>query len=340
LNSIMMEEASSAAACVQQQLCHDEERYAALGAWLRQSRPRYGLTVARGSSDHAASYLAYLAMWRAGCVVASLPMSLVTLYDAALDVRGILTVAVSQSGQSPDVVMPLRGFRDKGATTVALVNDPDAPLAHAVEWVLPLRAGVERSVAATKSYVASLVAAARLVSCWTEDAALADALCALPQALHDAATVDWSAALPEFAGAQRAMVIGRGPCMTLAQEAALKFKETSFLQAEAISSAELRHGPLALVEPGYPMLILAAEGPALAQQLRLAEDLRAMGAHVVLAAPADVRSRQLTMPRAPAPELAPITAAIAIYRMAAELAALRGLDPDRPRHLRKVTLTH
>jgi glutamine---fructose-6-phosphate transaminase (isomerizing) len=336
----MMQETLSAGDCVAQQLAQDEAVYAALGSRLRELSPRMALTVARGSSDHAASYLAYLAMSRTGCVFASLPMSLVTLHEAPLAVRGMLTVAVSQSGQSPDLVDPLSSFRRKGATTVALVNDRGSPLARAAEWTLPLRAGPERSIAATKSYVASLVAAARLVAHWVEDAALLQALRALPQALRDAAQLDWTAALGPLSGARQAMVIGRGIGLSLAQEAALKFKETSILQAEALSGAEVRHGPMALVEAGYPVLVFATPGPTMDGVVRLADDLRALGAQVILAAPQTVASRQLDLPWAPADALAPITAAVAFYRMAAQLSLERGLHPDQPRHLRKVTLTH
>jgi glutamine---fructose-6-phosphate transaminase (isomerizing) len=335
----MWQEALSTGDGVARQLAQDEATYAQLGCRLRQMPPRMALTVARGSSDHAASYFAYLAMARTGCVVASLPMSLVTLYDAPLAVRHMLTVAVSQSGQSPDIVIPLSRFRENGATTVALVNDIDSPLAHAAEWTLPLHAGPERSVAATKSFIASLVAAARLVAHWTADTALMESLSALPQALREAAQVDWISALGSFADARQAMVIGRGIGLPLAQEAALKLKETSFLQAEAFSGAELRHGPMALVEAGYPILVFATPGPALDGLVHLAADLRTMGAQVILAAPQAVPSRQLTLPSAPAPELVPITAAVAFYRLAAQLSLARGLNPDQPRHLRKVTLT-
>jgi glutamine---fructose-6-phosphate transaminase (isomerizing) len=335
----MLQEALSTGDFVQRQLAQDETMYALLGRRLRRMSPQMALTVARGSSDHAAGYFAYLAMARTGCVVASLPMSLVTLYDAPLAVRHMLTVAVSQSGQSPDIVTPLSRFRENGATTVALVNDMESPLAHAAEWTLPLHAGPEHSVAATKSHVASLVAAARLVAHWAGDAALVDSLSALPQALRDAAQLDWTLALSPLADARQAMVIGRGIGLPLAQEAALKLKETSFLQAEALSGAELRHGPMALVEAGYPILVFATPGPALDGLVHLADDLRAMGAQVILAAPQAVPSRQLTLPAAPAPDLAPITAAVAFYRLAAELSLARGLNPDQPRHLRKVTLT-
>src|SRR5437660_2606017 len=152
----MLEEACSAGAHVAAQLGQDRERYAELGRKLRATSPASILTVARGSSDHAASYCAYLIMARLGRIVASLPMSLVTLNKAPLVARDALAIAISQSGQSPDVIEPIRYFRDGGATTVALVNDTTSPLATSAEWSMPLHAGAERSVAATKSFIASL----------------------------------------------------------------------------------------------------------------------------------------------------------------------------------------
>lgn len=335
----MLQEARSAAGCVAQQLAADEDRYTALGWALRDAPPTVSLTVARGSSDHAAAYAAYLIMARLGRVVASLPMSLLTLYGAPLQAQGTLALAVSQSGQSPDVVEPLHYFRQGGGTTVAMVNDVDSPLAQTAEWTLPLHAGAERSVAATKSFIASLVAGARLVAHWRDDHALQAHLQALPEALHRAAQCDWQPALDVLAQARGAMVVGRGVSFPIALEAALKLKETSALQAEAFSGAEIQHGPMALVEPGYPLLILATRGPASQGLVTLAEAMRQRGARVLLAAPDDVPSRDLTLPTAPTPELDPICAVQAFYSLAAQLSVARGLDPDQPRHLSKVTRT-
>lgn len=340
MTSLMLEEAKSAADCVALQLAHDADRYADLGAHLRAAGPRNAVTLARGSSDHASGYLAYLIMARTGRLVTSLPMSLLTLYKAPLQAAGVLAVAISQSGQSPDVVEPMRYFRAGGATTVALVNDIDSPLAQAAEWALPLRAGREQSVAATKSFITSLTAGARLVAAWQQDAELLDGLAALPDALRTAAQADWSAALDVLAPARNIMVVGRGIGFPVALEAALKFKETSALQAEAFSGAEIKHGPMALIDEGYPLVIFATRGPAQAGLVALADEMRGRGARVLLAAPTDVPSRDLDLPVAPCPDLDPIVAIEAFYVMAAHLAQARGLDPDRPRHLSKVTRTN
>jgi glutamine---fructose-6-phosphate transaminase (isomerizing) len=340
VTSLMLKEALSAADCVALQLENDVERYAELGRKLRTTTFNTALTVARGSSDHAANYCAYLIMARMGRIVASLPMSLVTLYKSPLVTRDTLTIAISQSGQSPDVVEPIRYFRDGGATTIALVNDIDSPLANAAEWAMPLRAGKEQSVAATKSFITSLVAGARLVAQWQNDPELTEGLAALPDALRSATEVDWSPALDVLTPARNIMVVGRGISFPIALESALKFKETSALQAEAFSGAEIKHGPMALIEEGYPLLIFATRGPTQAGLIALAAEMRTRGARVLLAAPADVAERDLTLPTAATPDLDPIVAVQAFYVMAAHLSKARGMDPDRPRHLSKVTKTN
>ena len=340
MTSLMLEEALSAGDCVAAQLAEDGARYQALGRTLRSTNFNSAVTIARGSSDHACGYLAYLIMARLGRLVTSLPMSLVTLAKAPLLTAGTLALSISQSGQSPDVIEPIRYFRDGGATTVALVNDIASPLAQAAEWALPLHAGREQSVAATKSFITSLVAGARLVAEWEGDDDLRDGLAALPDALRAAALADWSPALDVLAPARNIMVVGRGIGFPIALEAALKFKETSALQAEAFSGAEIKHGPMALIEDGYPLLIFATRGPTQAGLVALAAEMRGRGARVLLAAPPDVADRDLTLPVAATPDLDPIVAIQSFYVMAAHLARARGMDPDRPRHLSKVTRTN
>ena len=340
MTSMMLKEAVSAAECVALQLSRDGDRYADLGRKLRSTNFDTALTIARGSSDHAANYCAYLIMARMGRVVASLPMSLITLNKAPIETRNTLAIAISQSGQSPDVVDPIRYFRGGAATTVALVNDITSPLANAAEWAMPLHAGAELSVAATKSFITSLTAGARLVAQWQNDPELIKGLEALPESLFKATEVDWSSALEVLAPARNIMVVGRGISFPIALESALKLKETSALQAEAFSGAEIKHGPMALIEDGYPLLIFATRGPTQASVLQLAAEMRTRGAKVILAAPDDVPERDLTLPVAATPDLDPIVAVQAFYIMAAHLSKARGMDPDRPRHLSKVTKTN
>lgn len=340
MTSKMLKEACSSGEFVAAQLAHDGERLAELGKYLRATPPSSVVTIARGSSDHAANYAAYLIMSRLGHIVASLPMSLVTLNSAPLHVRNALAIAISQSGQSPDVVEPIRFFREGGASTVALVNDANSPLANAAQWTMPLHAGPELSVAATKSFITSLVAGARLAGHWQNDAGFLAGIEELPQVLEAATKLDWSNALDVLVPAERIMVVGRGISFSVALESALKFKETSVIQAEAFSGAEIKHGPMALIDDGYPLLIFATRGPAQAGLIALAEEMRGRGANVLLAAPADVKERNLTLATAATPDLDPIAAIQSFYVMAAHLSVARGLDPDKPRHLSKVTKTN
>ncbi|MGH7084112.1 MAG: SIS domain-containing protein, partial [Acetobacteraceae bacterium] len=201
MSSLMLSEALEAPMAVARLLAADRDASAELGARLRALDPPAVLTVARGSSDHAAAYLGYLVAARLGRPAASLSMSLVTLYRAPLKGRGLAAFAVSQSGQSPDLVETLAALAAAGALTVAFVNDTASPLAASAEWCFGLRAGAERSVAATKSFIASLAAAARLVGHWRNDAAFLDRLAALPDQLARAARADWTKAVPALAPA-------------------------------------------------------------------------------------------------------------------------------------------
>ena len=336
----MLEEALAAPQAVARQLSADVERYAAVGAALRANPPTNILTIARGSSDHAAHYLAYLVMAKLGHLVTSLPMSLITLYQSQIKCEGLVSLAFSQSGQSPDLVAPTSYFREHGARTAAFVNAESSPLADAAEHVFQLHAGPEKSVAATKSYICQLVAGARVAAAWADDKAMQDALAVLPAALEEAAKQDWSAAVAALKDADKLFVIGRGTSLPIALEAALKFKETCGIQAEAFSGAEVKHGPMALVDEGYPMLVFAPRGPAQAGLLALAEEMRGRGARVLLAAPAGTPGAELPLALTGHEDLDPIAAVQSFYPMVEALARARGLNPDQPRHLNKVTKTH
>lgn len=337
--SRMLEEALEAPAAVARLLAAGRGDWRALGAHLRERPPSGILTLARGSSDHAAQHTAYLTMARLGRLVTSLPMSLVTLYGADLARPGLLALAFSQSGQSPDLVDPLRYFTRSGATTVALVNDPGSPLAREAARVFPLHAGEERSVAATKTFIAMLVAGAGIVAAWGEDPALEEGLARLPGALEAAARADWGAGVEALVEVDRLFVLGRGPGLAIAQEAALKLKETCGIQAEAFSGAEVRHGPLAIVEDRFPLVVFAPRGPAQEGLVAFARDLRAQGARVLLAAPAGVPGTDLPLVPAPHPDLDTVTAIQSFYPLVEALSRARGHDPDRPPRLSKVTRT-
>ena len=358
MTSRMAQEAAQAPQAVQRLLAHVTPLLEELGARLREQPPRSVLTLARGSSDHAALHTGYLAMARLGQLVTSLPMSLVTLYRARISCDGLLALAFSQSGQSPDLVEPLREFAARGAGTVAFVNDAQSPLALSAQRVVALQAGPETSVAATKSCICQLVAGAAFVASWEagpvmagtgrsagsgadrgQACALQQALHQLPEALGQAASLDWSPAIHVLREARQLYVIGRGTGWPVAMEMALKLKELCGVQAEAFSGAEVQHGPIALVEEGFTLLVLAPRGPAQAGLLELAARLRERGASVLLAAPPGTPGAQLPIAPTADPELDPISALQSFYVMVEALARARGLDPDSPRHLSKVTRT-
>lgn len=336
----MLIEAREAPAAVARQFAESDLAYRDFGTLLRDTNPSSLLTVARGSSDHAAHFMAYLIMARLGRLVTSLPMSLITLYQSQIQCRGLVSMAFSQSGQSPDLVAPMQFFTNGGATTAAFVNDPESPLAKAAQWVFPLHAGAEKSVAATKSFIAQLVAGAHVVAAWQDDAALRAALEALPTVLSRAVDTDWSAGVDMLKDADRLFVIGRGTGLAVAMEAALKFKETCAIQAEAFSGAEVEHGPMALIGQDYPLLVFAPRGPAQAGLLAFAGRMRERGARLLLAAPTGTPGCNLHLIESAHVELDSIAAIQSFYPMVEALALARGFDPDRPRHLAKITRTH
>ncbi len=339
MTSLMHAEALEAPARIAELLASDPEPYETLARRLRDQRPRFAMTIARGSSDNAAAFCAYLIASRAGVVTASLPPSLETLSHAELDLDRSLAIAISQSGRSPDVVGPLRRAGERGALTVAIVNDPASPLAREALVVFDQQAGKERAVAATKSFIASLVVPVRLVAAWTRDPELTAALDRLPERLEAATRCDWSPAIEALLEADRMMVAGRGLNLSVAQECALKLKETCIIQAEAMSAAEIMHGPKVLVEQGYPVLALAPNDPGRSSVLAMAEEFRALGASVLLAGAPEVPGTTLPLPPPLHPAVDPIVAVAAFYPFVARLAVARGLSPDAPRHLKKVTET-
>ncbi len=338
--SRMLEEALEAPQAVALQLARNEAPCRELGARLRARPPRFVATAARGSSDTAASFAKYLVEIRLGTVVASLAPSIRSVYRAAPRLDGALFIAISQSGRSPDLLSLAEAARAAGALTVAVVNDAASPLAGRCEVVLPVHAGPERSVAATKSWIGSLAALLHLAAHWADDAALHDAVRRLPDDLAAAARADWSAAAALLAGVEHLFVVGRGPGLAAAQEAALKLKETAGLHAEAYSAAELMHGPMTLAGPGFPVLAFSQQDAALPGVIDLVERLAARGVPLAVAGPA-ARPGCLALPLAAGlhPFAAPIAAAQSFYPLAERAARARGRDPDRPPHLSKVTET-
>jgi glutamine---fructose-6-phosphate transaminase (isomerizing) len=306
---------------------------------LAREPPRVVVTCARGSSAHAATFAKHFIEHHLGIPVAAAAPSIVTVYDKRLKLEGQLFLAVSQSGRSDDLVETATAARNAGALTAALVNDTDSPLARSCEVVLPVAAGVERSVAATKTFIATLAALLRLVAEWSEDAVLREALDRLPDRLAAAAALDWAAPLPALAAAASLVTIGRGPTLAIAREAALKLKELCNLHAEAFSGAEFLHGPVALVSTRYPVLLFMPSDAAAAGLRRLAADLTRKHATLFVTEPGEAAAGRLRALDADHPGTDAICLIQTFYLMAARLAVLVGADVDQPRHLQKITRT-
>ncbi|HVI06044.1 MAG TPA: SIS domain-containing protein [Sphingomicrobium sp.] len=337
MKTTMYREAAEAPDCVEDQLARNAATLAALAGRLRAHPPAAMVTIGRGSSDHAATYARYLVETRLGVLSSSLSPSIFSVFKAQISFANMLCLAISQSGYSPDLLAAAGAARDSGAIVVALVNDPDSPLAKIASVVLPQGAGAEKSAAATKSFITSLSAIAQMVALWSDDAAMKAALPQLPSALTRAWQEDWSACRDMLQTADHLYTVGRGLHLGIAQEAAHKLKETCLIHAEAYSSAEVLHGPNELAGNDFPVLLFRSEDASDASVQEAARRLRAQGASVMMAGGGDPDT--LPVPRAAHPALAPILQIQAFYRMANALACDRGHDPDQPRYVQKITHT-
>lgn len=338
MSTRMHVEAGQAAQAVRDQLFSNAQEMERLGERLRLLAPRAVVTCARGSSDHAATFAKYLIETRLGVLTSSAAPSVSSVYDTRPDLTNSVCLAISQSGASPDLLAAVGKAREAGALVIALVNAKDSPLAQRADHVVPLCAGPETSVAATKSFITSLAAIIHLVSCWAEDRELSEEIRKAPRHLERARSLDWSAAVERLKPATDLYVVGRGMGLGVAQEAALKLKETCALHAEAVSAAELRHGPMALVRPGFPVLVFSQNDEARAGVEMLAGELVARKADVMIAGSRCQGAVHLASEPAH-PVIEPMLIAQTFYRMANALSLARGLDPDRPPNLRKVTET-
>lgn len=312
---------------------------------IREAAPRYVVLAARGSSDNAARYGQYLFGATNGLAVALATPSLFTRYEKPPRLNGALILAVSQSGQSPDICAVVAEGRRQGALTIALTNDPDSPLAQTATHVVQLHAGVERSIAATKTYTTSLMALAMLSTALAADEERFQVLQTMPDRV--ARVVD---GLPDIvAAAERyrymnaCVVISRGYNYATAFEIALKLKELTYILAEPYSSADFRHGPLALVEQGFPVLAVTPEGEMAEELTELLAQLEGRGAELVVVSALEqaLALAQTPLPLPPdIPEwISPLVTVVPGQIFALGLTLARGLDPDHPRGLRKVTLT-
>jgi glucosamine--fructose-6-phosphate aminotransferase (isomerizing) len=335
----MHREAKSSSKVVAKQLRENESLLKEIGQRLRAEPPQLVVTCARGSSDHAATYAKYLIETFSGTPTASFAPSVSSVYAAKQNMSGALFLALSQSGASPDLLASATAAKQAGAHVIALVNVTESPLAELADDVIPLHAGTETSVAATKSYIATLSALVQLVASWSGNDELKLALQELSGHLDEAWQLNWQAGVDALEKATNFFVIGRGVGLGIAQEAALKFKETAGLHAEAYSAAEVRHGPMAIVNRGFPVLIFTQDDQTRAGVDAVVTDFIDRGAIVLVAGKAYDNAVNLPSLSNVSAATAPIVFIQSFYKMVNALAVKRGYDPDSPPHLRKVTET-
>lgn len=338
--SHMLAEAQEAPQRVKEALLRDQGLYEELGARLRKMDPRFVATVARGSSDHAATYAKYLYPLCLGKVVASLPPSVVTVLKAPLQLKDQFVLSISQSGRSPDMIGAIDFIRKGGALTATIVNDTSSPLASTAEVLLAQHAGVEKGLAATKTVICTMTAIARVAAAWSQDKKLQASLEELPLLLEDAVQVGLSSDEHSLQGVSNAFILSRGLGLTAALETALKFKETCGIHAEAFSAAEVRHGPREVVDQKYVVLAFALPGSGQDDVIAAAHELKSQGAKVLLVAPKSAGA-DFVLPETSDMRVQPIVALQTVYPWLARASRALGRDPDHPKTLKsKVVETY
>lgn len=341
-DTLMFREASEAPQAVECLLDQAREQIGDTIRRLTELQPRLVLTCARGSSDHVATYAKYLFETQLGWITAPFAPSVNSIYGMPLRLDRCAVLAISQSGASPDLVETLRRSQQLRAVTTALINCDGSPMARYADQVVPLSAGPELCVAATKSYITSAAAVAWIVLGLRNQTGNCFVLQQLPGLLRKAQRLDWSSLLEALTGASGLLVIGRGPGLGIAREAALKLKETCGIHAEAFSAAEVMHGPIALIDSGLPVLIFRQSDASAAGIDSLSNQLAERGARVFVAGEraAGTHRGVITLRTVPCdPLLQPIVQIQSFYLAVNRLALRRGYNPDAPAMLRKVTET-
>jgi glutamine---fructose-6-phosphate transaminase (isomerizing) len=337
--SKMLEEIQEIPAAIERLLTDGAPAIKDAARALKEADPKFLISVARGSSDHAATYFKYISELRAGLPVASVGPSVASIYGRPLKLKNSACLAISQSGKSPDIVSMATMARSQGALTFALTNHPNSDLARASDHTLDLHAGPELSVAATKTFVASVVSAVWLVAEWTEDCDLLTAVSSLPEVLSKAILQDWSSLIAHVTPRASLYCLGRGPAFAMSNETALKFKETCQLHAESYSSAEVLHGPVSMVDAGFPVLGLTGADAAEDALVSVVDAIAAKGAQVFVTSDKAKHATRLPFAKTAHPLTDPISLIVSAYAMVEQVALARGINPDAPRHLSKVTET-
>jgi glutamine---fructose-6-phosphate transaminase (isomerizing) len=314
----------------------------AAGKLLRDLDPRLVAICARGSSNHAAAFFKYVTETQLGLPVVAIGPSIASVYQTPLRLEGAAMLVISQSGRSPDLLAMAKAARQGGAKIISVVNDAASPAAEMADFTIPLEAGPEKSVAATKSCIASMAASLALLADWSKDRALGDAVAELPSALRAAVASDWSDMVEPFVAARSALIIGRGVGYPIAMEAALKLKETASLHAEPYSAAEVLHGPIQIVQQGFPVLLFRQRDAAGESLDHCAARLTDAGARVFVAGAGTggaTGSAHLPVASSAHPATELLSAMVSCYATVDRIARARGFDPDKPPLLKKVTET-
>jgi glucosamine--fructose-6-phosphate aminotransferase (isomerizing) len=306
---------------------------------LRSFDPRFITTVARGSSDHASTLVKYACELSLGLPVASIGPSVASIFAAPLKLANSASIIISQSGKSPDIVKLAQAATEQGALSIAITNETSSPLAAACNHTIHIKAGLEASVAATKTFVTSALAGLAVLAYWKQDDALIAAINALPGHLAKAVQYDWPELRNVLKDRDSLYVLGRGPSLAISNEAALKFKETCQLHAESYSSAEVLHGPVSIVEPDYPVLAMVSQDAAEESINAVADQLASQGASVFATSDKVKQANCLQVVRTDHALTDPLALVVSFYAFVEKLALQRGGNPDKPRNLKKVTET-
>ena len=324
---------------VERLLSNGAQTAAAIAKRIQDVNPLFVATIARGSSDHACGFLKYAIELEAGLPVASLGPSVASVYGRQMHMARSLTIAVSQSGKSPDIVAMADNAKRGGSLVAALTNNGGSPLAELSDFPMDICAGPELSVAATKSFVNSAVAGLMILAEWTANDSLRNALASLPDVLDKAVRCDWTALLGGLEDKSSLYILGRGPALPIAAEAALKCKETSGMHAEAYSAAEVLHGPVSIVGSGFPVLAFSLPDQSERHVLEVCRRIAGQGASVFIAGAAIAGATRLPVVSTGHALTDTLTRITSFYGFVETLSRHRGLNPDQPRHLRKVTET-
>lgn len=303
---------------------------AQLGETLRQLDPKFVMMIGRGSSDHAGVFAKYLFEVELGVPTFAAAPSVASVYGRTLKLDQSLVIVISQSGRSPDILAQAEMAKKAGAYCIALVNDETAPIKNIVDLVLPLKAGEEKAVAATKSYLATLSALLHIASAWSNSPSLKQAITSLPTALQQAVDSQPQLLPDSMAQVRNLVVLGRGLGYAVSKEIALKMKEVCGIHAEAFSSAEFLHGPVTLVENQLNMIDVTVQDESLNSHLEQVENVKARGADLVHLHQTGANIH---------PRVAPLALLQRFYIDVAAVAIARGIDPDAPKGLKKVTHT-